>query len=212
MEWDKNIALKHIGFGKVYKPDGELIRTRDASTIIKLEDIIDEVVGACKEACIAHNQSTDYSELMAINCMRYCEMSNIYSKGYNFNIKDITRFNADSAIYTMYTYVRFNKIVSKSTALFSGMNGYEFDKYEAKLFKYILAFDSVIKKAEDTLELTPLTQYIPRICSCLCSYYESGMILGNKYEAQKVFLISKCLDIIKSLCNIMSITLLDEMK
>ena len=212
MEWDKNVTLKHIGFGKVYKPDGELIRTRDSSTIIKLEDIINEVIDTCKEACVTHSQSTDYSELMAINCMRYCEMSNIYSKGYNFNIKDVTRFNADSAIYTMYTYVRFNKIVAKSTAVFSGMQGYELDKHEAKLFKYIISFDSVVKKAEDTLELTPLTQYIPRICSCLSSYYESDIILGNKCEAQKVYLISKCLDIIKLLCNIMSITLLDEMK
>ena len=212
MEWDKNATLKHIGFGKVYKPDGELIRTRDSSTIIKLEDIINEVIDTCKKSCITHSQSTDYSELMAINCMRYCEMSNIYSKGYSFNIKDITRFNADSAIYTMYTFVRFNKIVTKSIAIFSGMNGYEFDKHEAKLFKYIISFDSMVKKAEDTFELTPLTQYIPRICSCLCSYYESDIILGNKYEAQKVYLISKCLDIIKLLCSIMSISLLEEMK
>jgi len=211
MGWDECVTLKHIGFGKVSKPDGELIRTRSASTIIKLEDIIGEVVDTCKTACIDHKQSTDYAELMAVNCMRYCEMSTPYAKGYNFNIKDMTRFNADSGIYAMYTYVRFNKIVTKSTALFSGMGDYEFDKYESKLLKHLLMLDVVVKKAENTLDIIPLTHHILHICNDLCSYYESSKILGNKYEAQKVYLVTKCLSAIKLLCDIMSIKLISEM-
>lgn len=210
MGWLDRTTVNHIGFGKVYKPDGMLIRTRDAGSIIRLEDIINTVVEKCEQACVDHNRPTDSAELMAINSMRYFEMVHPYNNSYNFDLDAMTHMNSDSGLYTMYTYARMMKIIDSSKKEFTNMSGYELTKCEGVLVSDLVSLELVVKKITKSLEVSKLNRYLARLCTDLNSYYSEGKILGDDNEEKKVFILKKCLGMISKICDILGIELVDS--
>lgn len=207
--WTKDKTLHHIGFGKVRAPDGLPIRTRDGGAI-RLEDVIEAVVNKCKDACKDKGRPDELAETMAINSIRYFEMSHPYQQTYKVDLDSMISFNSDSALYTMYTYARFVKIKNASTSTFNGMGNYEMTPQEDKLLSTLLDLEIVSSKVIKTMELNKLNRLILTLCNDLNSYYASGKILGDENEAQKVYLVKKCLDALELLCDVFTIKLVDE--
>jgi len=207
---NKGQTLHHIGFGKVNKPDGVPIRTREFGTIIKLDDVIDTVVDKCKEACESRGRSDELASVMAINSMRYFEMSHPYQQTYNFDLDSMVSFNSDSALYTMYTYARLIRITNDSTVEFSTMGDYKLTRHEDKLLSTLLDLEVISIKAMSTLEINKLVKFILTLCNDMNSYYSSGKILKDENEAQKVYIVKKCLLTLELLCNIFTIKLVTE--
>ena len=207
---NKGQTLHHIGFGKVNKPDGVPIRTREFGTIIKLDDVIDAVVIKCQEACASRGRSDELANVMAINSMRYFEMSHPYQQTYNFDLDSMVSFNSDSALYTMYTYARLVRIKNDSSIEFSGMGDYKLTPHEDKLLSTLLDLEMISIKAMNTLEINKLVKFILTLCNDLNSYYSSGKILKDENEAQKVYIVKKCLFTLELLCNLFTIKLVTE--
>jgi arginyl-tRNA synthetase len=214
MGWVEDGAkLQHFPFGKVRKPDGMAIKTRDASTIIALEDVIQSVIDESKIACEEKGRTTDIADLMAINSMRYFELAHAYKQSYNFDLKRMVTFNGDSALYTMYTYARFKKITTTSETKVDDdilSSEYKFNEHETKLLKTLSTIDMLNDKVYSTIELNKLTRFMFDLCNQLNSFYASTRVLGSDGESIKVSLISKALGLIEEVCSIIGIKLFDE--
>jgi arginyl-tRNA synthetase len=234
MNWIKNITVKHLGFGLVLK-DGVKISSRinkdeqtNENTSIKLKELLNDSIEMSKEIWLEKEKSIENSENnikkkylesrdingyidMAINSVKYYDLSHRYQSNYNFNKNEMIKFDGNTATYVMYIYARLNNILKKKI-LSKDSQFIPVLEIEKKLGLKILEFNEFIKHVCKTHQLHSLVEYIYELSNNFSSLWnhKDGQIIDSIHEQSRLLLCFNLKCIFEIIFEILGMNLLDS--
>lgn len=117
----KKTQVEHVAFGLVLGPDGKKFKTRSGET----EKLIDLLTGAIDKArAVLQERLTDASpheldklaHIVGIDAVKYADLSTHRLKDYTFSYDKMLRFEGNTAVFLLYSYVRILGIKRKTKA------------------------------------------------------------------------------------------------
>jgi arginyl-tRNA synthetase len=168
-----NGILEHHGFGTVNGTDNKPFKTRTGGAL-KLKDLIIKV----KEQFInlrEENKNMDEEDLNKIvnAIIKFADLQNNLERDYIFDIKKFSEVNGKTGPYILYTYLRINKIISKTDAKLSN-NIY--DETDRTLRLKMLEVSKVIDLAANERRPHYIADYL----------YELSVVANNFYQKNKM--------------------------
>jgi arginyl-tRNA synthetase len=120
--WAKQGQLDHVGFGLVLGSDGKKLKTRSGETI-KLQSLLDQAFEHANTITtqLAKEKHPEWDQNMinlisnkiAINCIKYADLSNPRLSNYKFNLVKMINVKGNTAVYLMYALARCKAILRK---------------------------------------------------------------------------------------------------
>jgi arginyl-tRNA synthetase len=201
---DLNIISKenliHAGFGMVLGADGKKLKTRSGETV-RLQDLLDDAnehaLKITKE--LAKEKHSDWdtkqieyvSKMIAINSVKYADLSNPKESNYVFSPQKMMDNRGNTGVYIMYGYARCASILAKVLPLDWANKSFEVTnepKYyydmlmsedieiqsepQMILAKKIIQFFDVVKEAEVMLAPHLICDYMYDLITVFNSFYE----------------------------------------
>jgi arginyl-tRNA synthetase len=103
--------FNHVGFGLVLGPDGKKFKTRSGET----EKLIDLIYGAINRAkkillerdpLIKKKDLEKLSKILGVGAVKYSDLSCHRQKDYKFSYDKMLKFEGNTAVFLLYSYVR----------------------------------------------------------------------------------------------------------
>lgn len=108
--------VDHVGFGLVLGLDGKKFKTRSGDTE-KLIDLLTEAVDHARNLLIERNTEPSEIEHLAkvlgIGAVKYADLASNRTKDYTFSYERMLRFEGNTAVFLLYSYVRIQGIKRK---------------------------------------------------------------------------------------------------
>lgn len=105
----------HVGFGVVLDAQGKKFKTRSGSNI-KLIDLLQTAIDHARSLLQErHPEFTDeqlqhYARILGINAIKYADLSTHRMSDYIFSFEKMLRFEGNTALFILYSYVRIQGI------------------------------------------------------------------------------------------------------
>jgi arginyl-tRNA synthetase len=115
------VQAEHVAFGLVLGPDGKKFKTRSGET----EKLIDLLMGAIDKARsileerlsgVSPEEIKALARIVGIDAIKYADLSTHRVKDYTFSYDKMLRFEGNTAIFLLYSYVRIRGIKRKTAA------------------------------------------------------------------------------------------------
>lgn len=209
---DVTTNIEHIPFGLILK-NGKKMSTRKGAVVL-LEDIINDVEIQALEVITEKNPNLinkeKIAEKVSIAAIKFFDLKYDRLNSYEFNIKDMLKFDGETGVYVMYTNSRIQSILRKSVH-----NG-KVDNfiYEDKMWpvlNQLSKYPEVIMAAADKRMPSEICKYVIGLCRLFNSYYGSEKIIGSDNEISRIQLLHIVSDIIKDAMMLLGIETVDEM-
>lgn len=114
--WMGTTRTDHVGFGLVLGADGKKFKTRSGDTE-KLIDLLHEAIDTARRLLIEHGTAPSEAETLApiigIDAVKYADLSSHRLKDYTFSYERMLRFEGNTALFLLYSYVRILGIQRK---------------------------------------------------------------------------------------------------
>lgn len=114
----KVTKVEHVGFGLVLGLDGKKFKTRSGDTE-KLIDLLNEAVDHARTLLnerLPEAESFEIdrlSRVLGIGAVKYADLSSSRTKDYTFSYERMLRFEGNTAVFLLYSYVRIQGIKRK---------------------------------------------------------------------------------------------------
>lgn len=183
--WAKENQLKYVGFGMVLGPDGKKIKTRSGQAA-KLQSLLDDAYNYALNTTININNDKnkgdknknykninieELSNKIAINCIKYADLSNPRLSDYKFNLDKMINVKGNTAMYLMYTMARCKSVVRNAPD--SNDEQLILESQEAThLATVILNYHDTICLAITQLSPHYLCNYLYELAGTVTKYYE----------------------------------------
>ncbi len=186
--WTNITKLNHVGFGLVLGQDNKKLKSRSGNAP-KLKTLLNL---ACKHTyCITTNMAIEkhpdwnediikeVSTKIAINCIKYADLSNPRLNNYKFNLEKMCSVKGNTAVYLMYAMARCRTILKKIPNLDNIKKGNLLLDTEtsSKLALKILQYPVRIKNALNELAPHHLCNYLYEMVGLLAKFYEKNRCL-----------------------------------
>lgn len=228
--------LVHVKFGLVLNEQGKRIKTREGKSV-KLKELLNESLETTKEIFKKHLQeqktlndrednilielnkqnelSDDVNKLiqiLAYGSIKYADLRNNRIKNYKFSFDRMLQFEGDTAIYTIYTYVRLCGILRKIGDIYDKdkVDYCLINKKEIDLCKHILQFSQILDIYESTLCPSKLTSYLYDLANITNKFYTVCPVLDKgKVNCARLKFIKKVMTIFELCFNILGLEYCD---
>jgi len=187
--------MTHIKFGMVLGEDGKKFATREGK-LIKLEDLIDEVVAKAAAAVkngnpeMTEKEIAEIAEIVGIGALKYGDLKENRNSDIVFNWERLLDLHGDTAPYLQYTAVRLMNIVRKAEGgtmrphSTEGLAALTLPS-EVAIMKKILDFNDIVVLCAETYYTSHLAKYLIELAKLANQYYEGVRILDDADEARK---------------------------
>ncbi|ANH78368.1 arginine--tRNA ligase [Candidatus Chlamydia sanziniae] len=107
--------FSHVGFGLVLDTKGKKLKTRSGENV-KLRDLLETAIEKAKEILKEHRPELTNEEIqeqapiLGINAIKYADLSCHRTSDYIFSFEKMLRFDGNTAMFLLYTYVRIQGI------------------------------------------------------------------------------------------------------
>ena len=208
-----DIDFTFCGFGTVNDSDGKPFKTRNGKTP-KLRDLFAEV----KEIFLKSNdKNTDMKEkdldILVNAIIKFADLQNNREKDYIFDIEKFSKVNGKTGPYTLYTYLRINKIL-KDIKTFNKLNNTVYNEFDRSLRIKILELPNALKRSVDLKLPSIIANYVYELCVNLNAFYENNHI-NNLDDIEKksnwLTLLNLANNILKDMLNLLIIDIPDKM-
>ncbi len=196
---------QHIKFGMVLGPDGKKFATREGK-LIKLEDLMDEIVGKAFVVVRKNNpempeaEVKQIAEIVGIGALKYADLKENRNSDITFDWDRMLDLHGDSAPYLQYTGVRLLNIIRKAgrdpseyIRMTPGRHSEQSEEsrpvlpldLEKSLMKKVLDFSDVVKLCAETYYTSHLAKYLFELAKLANGYYETVRILDDENMERK---------------------------
>lgn len=114
----KKTQVDHVGFGLVLGLDGKKFKTRSGDTE-KLIDLLTEAVEHAKRLLVERQVDMTPKDLLhlarvlGIGAVKYADLASSRTKDYTFSYERMLKFEGNTAVFLLYSYVRIQGIFRK---------------------------------------------------------------------------------------------------
>ena len=153
--------------------------------------------------------------ILAINTIKYADLSNKLAQNYIFNYDRLLKFKGNTAMFLMYAYARICSIKKK-------YNEYNTDKMkkiscviltepiELDLVLYLLQYRYIILKTINKLDPTILTSYLYNIAEKFHSFFHSCNVLNSNYGYSRLLICEMVQHVLASGFKILGLKLVNK--
>jgi arginyl-tRNA synthetase len=205
--------LQHIKFGMVLGEDGKKFATREGK-LIKLEDLIDEVVAKAATAVKNGNpemneaEVAEIAEIVGIGALKYGDLKENRNSDIIFDWERLLDLHGDTAPYLQYTAVRLMNIVRKAGEQGSADTTALVLPMEVAIMKKVLDFSDIVRLCAETYYTSHLAKYLIELAKLANQYYESERILDDadaKRKGARVLLVARVSETLAQGLNLLGI-------
>jgi arginyl-tRNA synthetase len=227
--WADQQNLYYVGFGVVLGPDNKKIKTRAGMTI-RLQDLLDQAYQHAYEITqeMSHKRGnnwddemvTNISRKIAVNCIKYSDLSNPRSSNYRYNITKMLNLKGNTAVYLMYAMARCKSIMRKIDNVADYLNGkIIFDTNESiNLSLKIIQYHESIVNAIDELSPHYLCNYLYDLVNVISSFYEKNVCISfhddgsiKEIFGHRIRLIHLSIIVVSEVFQMIGLETVDEM-
>lgn len=217
---------KHIKFGMVLL-EGEKMSTRKG-TLIELKDLLSQSVKKSKEIIIqkgtglSQKEIDEVSEIIGVGAIIYNDLKQSKEKNISFDWNRMLNFEAGSAVYLQYTYVRIKSIINKLEnvlrksvePIISIEKDIFKDESEYNLAKKLMLYPAIIIKAQKIDAPHLIIEYLEELSQTFNSFYNDVSIIkttDNKLQKSRINLINATAQVLKEGLNLLNIRVPEKM-
>ena len=198
---NKDMDLRHIGFGTMNGKDGGPFKTRDGG-VMRLEYLVDEINQEMLKKIrenqkekenleMSEEEAKETAKKIALAALKYGDLSNQASKDYIFDIDRFTSFEGDTGPYILYTIVRIKSILARYKEnvgnlenVFSQIQA-PVNESEKQLMLELAKFNASIETAYEETAPHKICAYIYDLANAFNHFYHETKILIEEDENKK---------------------------
>ena len=210
--------LVHVKFGLVLNTNKKKFSTREGKLIL-LEDVLKEakekalLIIKAKHPEWKKEKQEKMALKLALAALKFNDLKSYRTTNLIFDWDKMYDFKGASAVYLLYTYARFHKILKKAPKVKKYDFRYLNSPLEINLIKKAISFREALNKSLQELAPNILATYLLNLADSLNNYYEAVIILKEKdinRKSARLKLIEQILIILALGLKILGIETLEE--
>lgn len=223
--FDWTDKLHHLSYGLVNLPSGRM-KSREG-TVVDADDLIDNLHAEALKAIQERERDSELNadevaEKVALSALHYYLLNVAPVKDMLFNPEESLSFNGNTGPYLQYMGARIASILRKAAE--SGLTPDSSDdalsllghESEWALIKELQKFPSVVERAANDLDPSPVCIYIYDVSKSFSAFYRDCPIVGAAKDNEKLAKARLCLaectlTVLKSAMNLVLVPYLDRM-
>jgi arginyl-tRNA synthetase len=204
----------HLSYGMVYLPEGKM-KSREGK-IVDADDLIEGTTKLAKEKIKEREKNLSKSELekraksIAISSIKFLLLKYNARKDFVFNPNEALAFEGESGAYVLYTYARISSILKKAKKI-SKPDYKKFNELEYSIVKKISRLNDNVMKAKENYSPNIICNYLIELCQLFNSYYSKELVIGSDTENEKLNLLKKLQETLKTGMNLLGMKELERM-
>lgn len=212
--------LDHVGFGLVLGADGKKFKTRSGDTE-KLIDLLTEAVDHARAIVTERLPTATPQEIehlahvLGIGAVKYSDLSSHRTKDYTFSYERMLRFEGNTAVFLLYSYVRIqgikrkvgadmNKILSQHTIQVEHPS-------EIALGLHLRRFPEILEALSRDLLPNRLTDYLYELAEKFNAFFRDCRVEGSPEENSRLILSELTARVLKQGLEILGLETVDRM-
>jgi arginyl-tRNA synthetase len=191
------VQAEHVAFGLVLGSDGKKFKTRSGET----EKLIDLLTGAIDKArTVLQERLPDASpeeietlaRIVGIDAVKYSDLSTHRLKDYTFSYDKMLRFEGNTAIFLLYSYVRIRGIKRKTAANMQEILAHARIEVnhpsEVSLGLHLRRFPEVLETFTHDLLPHRLCEYLYHLAEKFNAFFRDCRVEGSPEENSRLVL------------------------
>jgi arginyl-tRNA synthetase len=221
-EWvdPSKVELNHAGFGLVLSESGKKFKTRSGETE-KLIDFLMEAVDRAREIVKERLPDADEKEIdhlarvIGIDAVKYSDLSIHRTKDYTFSYDRMLRFEGNTAVFLLYSYVRINGIQRKTKLdLQKICQEHQLvleHPSEVALGLHLRRFGETIELMARDLLPNRMSDYLYELAEKFNAFYRDCRVEGTPEEMSRLILCRASSTILQKGLHILGLQTVDHM-
>lgn len=189
------VRVDHVAFGLVLGPDGKKLRTRSGDTE-RLMDLLTAAVDHARAVLLERNpalstQETDHlAQVIGIGAVKYADLSSHRVKDYVFSYERMLRFDGNTAVFLLYSYVRAEAIKRKVGVDVATLYKEITLEHESEiaLGLHILQFGEVLEQVTQDLLPNRLAEYLYGLAEKFNAFFRDCRVEGSPQQNSRLLL------------------------
>lgn len=202
----------HVTFGVVLGEDGKKFKTRSGDTV-RLIDLLLEAIAKAKEI-LTERLSEDIEEaskVLGINAVKYADLSSSRTKDYTFSFERMLKFQGNTAVFLLYSYVRIRSIQRKVASLENSAPIALDHPSEISLGLHLRRFGEVLMVVEQELTPHSLAEYLYALAEKFNAFFRDCRVEGDKEEASRLALCELTAKVLEKGLHLLGLKTLEKM-
>lgn len=215
----KKTRFDHVTFGLVLSPDGKKFKTRSGETE-KLIDLLNEAIDRAKEilqereANLPPEELDNLAHILGIGAIKYADLSCHRQKDYHFSYDRMLKFEGNTAVFLLYSYVRVmgikrkidnvDEIIKTSKIVLDHPS-------EISLGIHLRRFGEMLEVLENDLLPNRLTDYLYELAEKFNIFFRDCRVVGSDEQNSRLVLCDLTAKILKQGLNILGLKTADRL-
>lgn len=216
----KKTRVDHVGFGLVLNDAGKKFKTRSGETE-KLLDLLLEAILRAKKILserlpdISEEELEHLAKVIGIDAVKYADLSCNRIKDYTFSYDRMLKFEGNTAVFLLYSYVRVQGIKRKSKKdveklLKKGVITLEHPA-EIDLGLHLRRFSEVLSVMTRDLMPHRLSDYLYSLAEKFNAFFRDCRVEGSKEEESRLLLCEMTATILAKGLSLLGLGVVDRM-
>ena len=217
----KKVKFDHVTFGVVLGSDGKKFRTRSGE-VERLYDLLQNAIKEAnkilreREPDISEERAQYLSRVLGIAAVKYADLSCNRNSDYVFSYARMLRFEGNTALFILYSYVRVNGIKRKIgeidvQELISREKIKLEHSAEVDLGLHILRFGETLQLVERELLPSILTDFLYLLAQKFNIFFRDCRVVGDPLQNSRLLLCELVASVMKKGLNILGIQTVDRL-
>ncbi|MGM0439823.1 MAG: arginine--tRNA ligase [Chlamydiota bacterium] len=216
----KQVQVDHVPFGLVLRADGKKFKTRSGETE-KLSDLLYNAIARAKaileerEHDIPADEVDDTAKALGIDAVKYADLSCNRTSDYTFSYDRMLRFEGNTAVFLMYSYVRVQGIKRKVGGDITEIGKSSQIKLdhisEVELGLHLCRFSEALEGIVRDLLPNRLSDYLYSLAEKFNAFYRDCRIEGSEECDRRLLLCEAVAKVMKQGFEILGLTTVERM-
>ncbi len=208
--------FEHIGYGTINGKDGKPFKTRDGNAA-GLDDILDMANDAVRERVAESGKKLDDETIktIALAAVKFNDLVHDVKSDYIFEPNSVTSFEGKTGPYILYTAVRLNSVLKRTTGKIVLPNGYTLTPEERNLLIEIMDFERTVLATSENRAPDMIANYAYDLCQLINNFYHNCPILrddiDDETKAGRLYIAKMAFDTLATAIDLMGLKIPDEM-
>ena len=216
----QKVTVDHVGFGLVLGADGKKFKTRSGETE-KLIDLLTTAIDHAqkiveeKNPNLSKEEKKQIAHTLGISAVKYADLSTNRTGDYAFSYEKMLKFEGNTAVFLMYTYVRAQSIKRRL-----GIDLQELMKNkkitlehesEFLLGLHLTQFDELLQTVSKDLMPNRLAEYLYQLAEKFNAFFRDCRVEGSEEKESRVLLCELFSKTMKQGLGLLGITTIERM-
>lgn len=209
---EEKCQFDHVPFGVVLGEDGKKFKTRSGETV-RLIDLLQEAVDRAKALLEerGHEDVEAAAKILGMNAVKYADLASSRTKDYTFSFDRMLKFQGNTAVFLLYSYVRICGIQRKVKHAASDAKIQLEHPSEVALGLHLRRFGEVLEIIDR--ELTPhhLAEYLYSLAEKFNAFFRDCHVENDAKEGPRLLLCNLTAHILEKGLYLLGLETLEKM-